>query len=326
METGWVTVILLVGVVLGPVAVFPKRVTCLDRPGSNIKVTCPRGEVIMNLKVKVGKSSADPGSSKRCTSNRKHDCMGLTPEVVAQTNNCYFRNQCSVQLSPLMPITNSENRSCLARTPDYAILESWDCICERSLKYVCDAMESDQLVKKSEGRLVSHRSYPWFYPKHGNDRYCRVSFAQQPSYKLTLWSDDIDLDPDGHDNVSLYNVTSEDSQAIGEPLMYSTQGFNETITSSTIQLVFFINQKTKAGRGFIINYKWTAIDSNGETTPGTDDCKDKKRRRNGNKGKKERKMMNRKGKGKNRKKKRRNRGKKARNRRRKSGRHQEQEQ
>lgn len=116
-------------------------------------------------------------------------------------------------------------------------------------------MESDQLVKKSQGRLVSHRSYPWFYPKHGNDRYCRVSFAQKPGYKLALWSDDIDLDPDGQDNVSLYNVTSEDSQAIGEPLMYSTQGFNETITSSTIQLVFFINQKTKAGRGFVINYK-----------------------------------------------------------------------
>ncbi|XP_060084206.1 uncharacterized protein LOC132563464 [Ylistrum balloti] len=197
-------------------------------------MTCPPGKVIYSPDINV-------------TSSRFPGCTGLSPYLIVQRNECYWRRNCTVNWNGPALITMTSSQRCFGRSGDNLEIGDYKCVKEGNIVNICDTVSSKL---KSSGMIRSHSQYPWHYPRQ--NRKCRLRIKITKGTLLRLRVDDVDIDEEA-DTFIIKHIrrgrkVTVISNGNGRNILKTLQGGRVDITMS-------VKRHTKSGTGFILHYK-----------------------------------------------------------------------
>lgn len=94
---------------------------CIKRRKDKLSIICEHGYVIYNPIVMSGVTT-----NNECSYN-PGDCTGLTHEMIAAKNNCYWKSSCDISIGTKIPITYSNDVNCIGTNANYWSITSVSC-------------------------------------------------------------------------------------------------------------------------------------------------------------------------------------------------------
>ncbi|OWF54631.1 uncharacterized protein LOC110441794 [Mizuhopecten yessoensis] len=202
----------------------------------SISMSCPRGKVIYAPDVTV-------------TSSRYTGCEGLSPHLLVQRNECYWRRNCTMEWRGPAFLTMTSSARCFGRVADIFKSRGFKCEKEGNIINICDT----RVAKLPTGIVRSHGKYPWHYPRV--NKRCRQRIRIGRGRQLTLQLDDVDID-DERDTFFLRHIRKGRKTTI---LFRGNDGnMSKTLSGGTVEITFSTKRRSKAGSGFILHYERTS--------------------------------------------------------------------
>ncbi|XP_033732106.1 uncharacterized protein LOC117321704 [Pecten maximus] len=200
----------------------------------SIMMSCPRGEVIYSPDVNVT-SSEYPG------------CMGLSPNLLVQRNECFWRRNCTIKWGGPAYLTMTPSPRCFGRSGDNLRSGNHQCIKEDNIFDICDTKSSRRL---KSAMIRSHEKYPWHYK--GENKKCRLRIRIGRNRKLKLKVDDVDID-DERDSFVIKHIR----RGRKPNTIFSGNGGNMFVTlrGGAVEITLSIKRRTKSGSGFALHYE-----------------------------------------------------------------------
>ncbi|WAQ96768.1 hypothetical protein MAR_029458, partial [Mya arenaria] len=230
---------------------------CGRRPGE-MQLSCGRNKVIYFPSISA--SSVGRSFSQNCTYGRS-TCGGLTPSLLVQRNSCYWKPRCSIDWRGRERILLSRDSSCIGQPVALVGSEGHRCVREENIYDLCS--NCTRFIDASWGIVRSHPQYPWFFTSHTD---CKAIIQIGRRRVLTLTIQDINLDPNGRDKLTMYQVgrNGERNYVISAA---KEARIGRVITVQDGKLVIRLKRfkRSKSGRGLVLVFQ-REIDSPYETT------------------------------------------------------------
>lgn len=211
-----------------------------DRVGWQKKTyqfSCPKNSVIHSIDLHM---SYVPYAKRS-----KPLCQGLSPQLLVQKNNCFWKERCEVSWNSPQVLAMSNDSNCIGKQGSLFTTKEHQCMQKKRIHDICKKSEA----KGKRGLLRSHDDYPWNYrarlPK------CTTLIKIKPEGALYLRLHDIDLDTQ-RDHLSVLHVRTGRSSCSVE---HSSLQEGVWLYGGYVKIQFVVHPRTRSGRGFIMSYK-----------------------------------------------------------------------
>ncbi|KAK3595200.1 hypothetical protein CHS0354_021516 [Potamilus streckersoni] len=184
-------------------------------------------------------------------------CNGYTPQLIMQKLNCYWKNNCSIDLRKDIIIQSvDDQRKCIGTKPDVLLLHSWKCT-KKGVKIYDFTEKTDFKILFDRGILRSHARFPWDYffsdfcTNYKSFTCSRtVTFWLKPKYTFVITVHKVNVtEPD-----SLTWYTKQDTTP--RPVSMGTMTFDDSAEAISLQLN--LAEDSKGDSGFLICYQYSA--------------------------------------------------------------------
>lgn len=212
---------------------------------SQITMSCPQGGVIYAPDINLT-SSSQPG------------CTGLSPHLLVQRNECYWRRNCTMNWNGPAFFTMTSSPRCFGRTGDHLRSGGHQCITEDNIINMCDTSPPRRL---KSAMVRSHEKYPWHYPRENKKCRLRVKIGGR---QLKLKVDYVDID-DEKDSLVIKHFRGKNGKVI---FSGNGENFVTVLKGGSLEIVMSIKQRTKSGSGFVLHYERLPRKSKGRRRKG----------------------------------------------------------
>ncbi|KAL5011475.1 hypothetical protein ScPMuIL_010026 [Solemya velum] len=216
---------------------------CMTMKRKVSSLSCGAGELIYRPRV-----SAVVSTKGTCRTFRA-DCEGMTPDIMVQSFRCYWENSCQLVMNGQIPIASSDNWQCIGKRTSFSSVKRHTCIKQDQVFDICD--DSETAISQSEGFIRSHSSYPWNYDTQASE--CRRRFEIDNNQTLVITADEIDLDPEGTDVITVFHTLAGSRK----PVYTSSTTLDPKLSlrGGTVEVVFTVLEDSKSGRGFVLLFQ-----------------------------------------------------------------------
>lgn len=201
------------------------------------KYSCPNGSVIHSIDLLL---SYVPYAKRS-----KPLCQGLSPQLLVQKNNCFWKESCKVSWDSPQVMAMSHDTNCIGKQGSLFTTREHQCMPKKNILDICKKREA----KGKRGLLRSHDDYPWNY--RAQPQKCTTLIKIKPEGALYLRLHDVDLDT-RRDELRVLHVGA------GRPscsLKHSSLQEGVWLYGGYIKIQFTVHHRTRSGRGFIMSYK-----------------------------------------------------------------------
>ncbi|XP_061184160.1 uncharacterized protein LOC133192206 [Saccostrea echinata] len=210
-----------------------------DRVGWQKKIyrfSCPKNSLIYSLDIHM--------SNLRLSKRSTRLCKGISPQLLVQKNNCFWKRSCTVSWDAPQIFAISNGVGCTGKQAPLFITKGHECIPKKKIHDICGKRE----VNGRNGILRSHDDYPWNYrPKQQT---CKTLIKIHREGSLYLRIHDLDVDF-SHDKFSITHVRGN----VTCTLRQSSAEKGVWLYGGQLTILFTVRDRSKSGRGFIISYK-----------------------------------------------------------------------
>lgn len=249
---------------------------CVDAKkngGEKFQVSCEEeGAVISDITV-------FSGTTDSCTENAGC-CVGETPNLIVESLNCYWKQNCSISFPRDIIIKSyADCSNCIGSQPRFMMIKETRCFTpknttdghvQQDIVDICEELKPEPSdISMDSGLLLSHKYYPWEYKPS------KMMSAQDPTRTCNkkFWLKD-------HTTmvVSVHTI----DVAEGDSLLVINGSLKQTIQNKTtlvfhayqtrsVEFTFTVAQESNGGRGFVLCFKMIPTRSYDSTMNACDD-------------------------------------------------------